>query len=221
MNVSDEFRKIPTAKLLQRVAEARDAGELDRVRGEWWACIARARARVEFQVDKAIHVKRLFPASERDDVVQKALERGARRLIQTLDDLSEGAFFAAMIKVAIFTCQDEGRAHVARDKHRGRSLDEAVGDEDGQTLQDHLTEKQARREWDEVTTAGEYGEVIKRALGELSERERFVILAWQGGISDDGVAEHLQTSPNNVQQIRSRTLRKLSKNTELRGLIEP
>jgi RNA polymerase sigma factor (sigma-70 family) len=219
--LSDRFRKIPTEKLLQRVAEARAAGEWTTAREEWEACIARARARVVVVVDRYVYVKRWIPERDREDTVQDALIR-AGRLVNSQDSLSEDSFFAAVVTVADFQCRDAGRRQMRREQHE-KALDEpASADPDDQRRRrDSDVGGKATADWHRDSRALDAADALERALSQLGEKERAVVLGPKLGVSDEELAERFETSVNNVQQIRSRAHRKLRQNKELRGLIDP
>ena len=218
--MTDSFRNRPTSQLLARIAQARECDDLASVKDELWACVARGRERVENVVDHAI-AKGMFPKADRRDVVQKTLIRAFRRLPHTLDDLDkEGVFFASMITVAKKQCLDEQRAFITRDR-REKSVDTPAGwsdTDDPVGRYDKATAKQAGESHDDAEHARDVHEVLQRALEDLKERERKVVVAYMAGADDAVLAEEFGISVNGVQAIRSRTFKKLAKNKELRGL---
>jgi RNA polymerase sigma factor (sigma-70 family) len=220
--VSDQFRKIPTDKLLRRVAEARAAGDWTAARSEWEACIARARERVVFVVDKYVYVKRWIPQSDHEDTVQDALIRAGKALVENMDSLGEDAFFAAVVQVAKYQCMDDARKHMRREQHE-KALDEPVSSDAAEQRgrHDDAITAQATSDWQRDLRAVEVREALNRALSKLSEKERVIVTAKHLGLTDEELAERFETSVNNVQQLRSRALRKLRENKELRGLIDP
>ena len=221
--MSESFRKIPVSELLRRVAAARAAGDWKTAKGEWWASIARAIPRVEFKVDYFVH-RKLVPSHRRDDLVQESLKVAARRLVHNLDKLDdEDAFFAAVVTATTFVCKTEGRNY-KRDKQRMRSLDATTVGPDGDEVPAGMYGEiadQATASWQAEMDSLELGEALGRALRTLTEKERAAFLGPHVGVSDAELAHHFKTSPNNIQQIRSRTIRKLAQNKELRGLIDP
>ena len=219
---TDEFRMVPTGKLLARVARARDAGDWRDAAPEWWACIARAKARVVYVVEGRA-LRGLIPRSRVDDLVQETLIRGARRLVVNLADLSEDAFFAAMVMVAKRECQTEGQKHKAA-KGTTTSLDQPSGrSDDDDPAFDQLTAKEAARAWELGNRHRELAQAFDRLIPQLrDERARAILTADRvGGVSDDDLADQLGITKPNLQQIRSRALRELAQNQELRGLIDP
>jgi len=214
---TDEFRTVPTAKLLARVATARADGDWRAASAEWWSCIARARERVASVVDRYV-AKGWIPKSQHADAVQEALIRGARRLVENLEDLGENAFFAGMVQVAKYQCMDHAEAEMKR-QMRERSLDDpAPGrDEDEQRGRyDAALAKQARNDWERSLGAHDLQRLFDDLIPQLRDprAQEIVEADRSGGPTDDEFAERLGTSTNNVQQIRSRAYK------ELRGLID-
>lgn len=220
-DLSDQYRQIPTDKLLRRVAAARAAGDWTTARGEWEACIARAMQRVGYVVERYV-AKGWIPPDEREDTVHDALMRGAKALVENLDSLSEDAFFAGMVQVAKYQCMDAGRKHMRREQHEQQLDERDESDSDGRKgRHDDAVREQATADWHRDVRAGEIQDVLARALAQLTERERKVVMSQRLGITDEELADEFETSTNNVQQIRSRALKKLRTNKELRGLIDP
>lgn len=213
----DEFRHVPTEKLLARVAQARANGDWKDASREWWSCIARARERVANVVGSRVG-RDLVPAAREEDIIQDALIRGARRLVETLDDLSEGSFFAAMIEVAKKQCLDEGRKY-AREK-KVRSIDGMSGwgddgSESGNAF-DHATRKRAGLAFEIGEDQRDFERILDEAIPRLKDERARVILTSdrEGGTTDAELAERLGISVPNLHKIRSRAMQ------ELRGLID-
>ena len=214
--MSDSYRSTPTATLLHRVARARHAGDWREAENEWQACIARARERVVTVVDRYV-AKGWIPRADRDDVVQDALLRGARALVENLESLDGGAFFAGMVRCAQFQALDAARRHIRREQHEKR-LDApsswSTPDRDpGRygAAAGRAAEERWRRE-DEIRTAEEtLNELIPRLR---DVRARKLLTLQRLGVADARIAKQLDVSVANVQTIRSRALK------ELRGLID-
>ena len=214
--MSDQYRKLPTETLLRRVASARAAGDWTAARGEWEACIARARERVVNVVETYV-AKGWIPRDMKEDVVQEALIRGARRLVRNLDSLAPDAFFAAMVRVAEFQCRDEGRRVMRREQHE-RSLDEPAGwsDDESAGRYDAALNREATSGWERAEDARDADRLFDELVPQLKNaRARRIILMQRLGIKDAQIAAELDISVANVHTIRSRALK------ELRGLIDP
>lgn len=214
---TDEFRLVATGKLLARVAQARAGGDWRTATAEWWSCVARAKERVVNVVDRYV-VKGWIPAHEHTDVVHDALIRGARRLVENLEDLGENAFFAAMVQVAKYQCMDHAEAVMKR-QMREKPLHQPAGwsnDDDPISRYQADVAKKARDGWERDLELRELDQLFDRLVPQLrDERARKILVAARiGGISDADLAAQLDTSVNNVQQIRSRAFK------ELRGLID-
>jgi RNA polymerase sigma factor (sigma-70 family) len=212
--VSDRYRKLSTDLLLRRVAAARAAGDWTAARGEWEACITRARERVENVV------RGRYGGEDREAVVQEALLRGSTKLIENLDRLDENAFFAAMVRVAYFQAHDSWRSEAAYRVHVAGSLDQPAANNPDDDAPGRFAKQEAReaheRAWrdEEATDAARR---IQEAIEKLPDPRARKILTYDrlGGRTDAQIAEELGISVANVQTIRSRSLKRL------RGLIEP
>jgi RNA polymerase sigma factor (sigma-70 family) len=214
--VSDPLRTIPTRTLLRRVAQARADGDWRAARGEWHACIARARERVVIVVDRHV-AKGWIPSAERDDVVQEALLRGARALVENLDSFDEGAFFAGMVQCAKYQALDAARTHMRRERREkplaGGATESDPEGESGRHVAaaNRAAEEHWRREA-EIRTAGQ---TLDELIPRLRDARAHTLLTLQRlGVPDREIAERLGVSLANVHTIRSRALR------ELRGLID-
>jgi RNA polymerase sigma factor (sigma-70 family) len=212
--VSDRYRKLSTDLLLRRVAVARAAGDWTAARGEWEACVARARERVENVVRARYH------GEDADAVVQEALLRGSTKLVENLDRLDANTFFAAMVKVAWYQSQDSWRAEKAHRENVAGSLDQPAGNDPEDDAPGRFAKLQAREAHERARRGEEVADAARRvdeAIARLTDPRARKILTHDrlGGRTDAQIAEELGISVANVQTIRSRSLKKL------RGLIEP
>ena len=66
------------------------------------------RVRVVNVVDRYV-AKGWIPRDDHEDLVQEALWRGGRSLVESLHSLSADSFFAAMVTVADYQCRDTAR----------------------------------------------------------------------------------------------------------------
>jgi len=215
-SVSDPYRQIPTEKLLRRVADARAAGDWTTARGEWEACIARARERVVNVVDRYVR-KRWIPEADHEDVVQEALVRGSRALVKNLETLTEPTFFAAMITCAHRQCQDDGRKVLRRRKHE-KSLDEPAGWSEEEPMPRYWREeaRDAQRSYERGAGQRDLQHTLDDAIARVkNERWRKLLTLQRLGVEDAQIAEELGISIANVHTSRHRAFK------ELRGLIDP
>jgi RNA polymerase sigma factor (sigma-70 family) len=217
--LSDPYRTLPTQTLLRRVAVARARGDWTQARPEWHACIARAKPRVEAIVDIQV-ARALVPSAERDDVVQEALNRVARRLVHSLDKLTEDSFLSSVVTATKLQCIDHHRRRKVATRGEAGSLDERAGWAEGESDRGRFDKAvaeqstlEARREEEQI----EAERAIADAIPRLNDpRARAILMADRvGSIPDDELARQLGVSTTNLYKIRSRAL------VELRGLIEP
>jgi RNA polymerase sigma factor (sigma-70 family) len=199
----DPFRNVPTEALLQRVADARESGDWTAARGEWEACIARARERVVNVVDRYV-AKGWIPRADHEDVVQEALIRGARSLVVNLRSLSADAFFAAMVRCADFQCRDVGRKVMRREQHE-RAADPPEDWRPGD----------AGWSWQREQDLRETGALLDDLIAQLPDvRAQKLLVLQRLGVGDAEIAGQLGISIANVHTIRSRALK------HLRGLMD-
>jgi RNA polymerase sigma factor (sigma-70 family) len=202
--------------LLQTVARARAQGDWRLAEREWEACIARAKQRVERVVELAV-ARRMIAPSDAEEVVQDALIRGARALVENLESLEEHSFFAAMVTCAKYECLDAGRKRVRRERHE-KSLDApgSQADDDAPGRYDKDLGRHAEERWDRDQEIRDAGKTVDDLLPRLrDERARKLFTLQRLGLKDEAIAEELGVTVVNLYQIRSRALR------ELRGMISP
>lgn len=206
-SVSD-LRAPSTDFLLRRVAAARTAGDVEAARAEWVDCVVRATARVRAVVAayRAPHGDRI-PPEDREVVVNDALERACRRMIHTLDKLTEISFMAAMAGCAENACKDYIRATGAVRKRLAHSLDDA-------TRPEPLREAHQRAADDEA--AFEAAQRVASALERMDNRtRRRAVELREEGYEYAEIAGALAVSVPNAHQLVSRGKR------DLRDLMEP
>jgi RNA polymerase sigma factor (sigma-70 family) len=211
----DAYRHISTERLLRRVAEARAAGDWSTARGEWEACVMRARERVANVVDRYV-AKGWIAGADHDDVVQEALVRGGRTLVHNLERLTEASFFAAMVRCADFQCRDDGRKLLRRRRHE-RSLDEPAGWSGDEPVGRYAREeaREARAAWEREAEQQDFDRRLGDAVARLrDERARRLLTLQRLGADDASIAQELGISVPYVHTMRYRALK------ELRGLID-
>jgi RNA polymerase sigma factor (sigma-70 family) len=197
--------------LLKRVSRARDDGDVERARPEWQACITRATVRVRAAVKafRTVNGDRIA-AHDREIVVNDALDRASRRMILTLETLTEPVFIAAMWTCAEHACRDHIRKEGAREKHLAGSLDDSAYEEgDAGRFDDELFREAERRR-----TAGEdalaAADRLERALSQLANpRQREALQLKRLGYTYPEIADRLGESKDNAYQLVSRGLRNL------------
>lgn len=194
--------------LLDRVARARAAGDFDAARPEWEQCVQRATDRVRTVV-RAFRTGNgdPIPASERELVVNAALERAFFKMGGTLERFNETSFMAAMAKCAEFECHDQIRRMGRHAKRAAHSLDDPDRAEP-------VAEAERRAADDEA--AFEAAHRIATAMERMSnaKRRRAVELHTDGHEYEE-IAAALGVTVANAYQLVSRGKR------DLRNLMEP
>src|SRR3954454_6957437 len=191
-----EFRTRSIDSLLQDGARARRAGDAERARPQWEACVIRATARVEaavknFRTGSGDHV----PVQDRDDVVNDALERACRRMLHTLDKLNQLSFRAAMAGCAENACRDYFRRLGAYQKGLAGSLDAPAYDDGGAGRydQDLYRDAEIRRLDDDA--AFEAADRLDRAMRGMPASNRSKALGMRRlGLEYEEIAEELDVS---------------------------
>jgi RNA polymerase sigma factor (sigma-70 family) len=212
-----ELRKRSIDSLLKDVATARRAGDVERARPQWEACVIRATARVETAVKgfRTLHGDRVA-THDRDDVVNDALERACRRMIHTLDKLNELSFRAAMAACAENACRDHFRRLGSYQKGLAGSLDAPAYDEGDAGRYDDALHRAAERRQDNDDAAFEAADRLERAVRDLPPSNRTTALGMRRlGLEYDEIAEELGTSRDNAYQLVCRAIK------DLRKLMEP
>ena len=212
-----EFRTRSIDSLLKDVAKARRAGDVERARPQWEACVIRASARVEAAVKgfRTVSGDRVA-AHDRADVVNDALERACRRMIHTLDKLNELSFRAAMAACAENACRDHFRRIGAYERGLAGSLDApAYHEGDGGRYDDQIRrDAEVQRHDDDA--AFEAADRLDRAMRDLPPSNKLRALEMRRfGLEYDEIASELGTSRDNAYQLVCRAIK------DLRKLMEP
>jgi RNA polymerase sigma factor (sigma-70 family) len=153
-----------------------------------------------------------IPIDERDDVVQKAFARILEGLFRNFEGGTIPKFVAALTTCVDFACRDHARKSMREEMRSAGSIDETApkleSDEVGR-FDRELAELGKRIEEGRFDARLEL-EAVAKAIDELpNEDQRAVIrLTWEGHSSKD-IAARLGHSVANVDQLRSRGLRRL------------
>ena len=211
-----EFRDVSTDFLLRRVERARAKGHPESAGAEWSACVNRSARRVRTVVNafRTAHGDRI-PIGDRDIVVNRALDRGHRRILHNLEKFNEVSFFAAMASVADYTCKDHIRAIGAYRRGLHGSLDEpAYENGGGGRYDDELYREALKREIDDEA-AFDAADRVERGLAAMknAKRRRAVDMR-RLGCEYEEIAAALGVSVDNAYQLVCRGFR------DLRGSIE-
>jgi RNA polymerase sigma factor (sigma-70 family) len=201
----DELRHLGIPELLERIRAARAAGEPWRAGRETEALIARSLPRVRnvvaaFRLPEHPHVK-VRPA-DRDDVVQDALRR-AFKMLAGFRGTSEGEWHAAVHTCTRFTCRDHLRAEVAAERRlAGRIQDEDAG---GRPRFEGDLARLADRAALDAQAGHDAADWLARAIETLpNPNQRAAIELTRDGWTTAEIADRLDTSVENVHQLRSR-----------------
>jgi RNA polymerase sigma factor (sigma-70 family) len=193
--------------LLREVRRARADGDAERARPQWEACVIRATARVRAVVASYRTINGdPIPRDDREWVVNDALERACRRMIHTLDSLTEPSFLAAMAGCAENACRDQIRRIGQVERGIAHSLDDPDRPEPVAAAEQRRTDDEA---------AFEAAHRVATALERMASasRRRAVELREQGYEYDE-IADALDVSVDNAYQLVSRGKR------DLRELME-
>ena len=207
-----ELRHVAVPELLRRIRGARLAGEPWAARAETEALIVRSLPRVRnvvgaFRLPE--HPQVTVRPGDRDDVVQDALRR-AFRMLAGFRGTSEGEWFAAVVTCARFTCRDHLRAEVAAERHlAGRVEDETA---EGLPRFDADLARLAERDALDADASREAADWLAHVLPTLpNPSQRRAVELTRDGWTTDEIAAQLETSVDNVHQLRSRAFAQLRK----------
>lgn len=146
---------------------------------------------------------------DRDDVVQLAFVR----LLQMLDGFRGDRvpqYRAAMSTCIDFTCRDFARGRMRREMGIGGSLDETVGEDGAEGRFDALLARLGARRQGDVEDGRLRLEDLARAMERLpSDDMRRVLRLTLEGYTSREIAERMSLTTANVDQLRSRGLRRL------------
>jgi RNA polymerase sigma factor (sigma-70 family) len=205
----DDLRKLKDSDLVALFAVARDGG-VDPLRGKlaWETLVVRHYDRVRGLVETF-----RFPGHETvriaDADVEDATQEAFLRVLNKLRfrGASLGEFLKALRTTTYNSCMDFCRRTLARERHERGSMDE-VREEPAAI--DHDLAREAQYRHDDQRVGREDLDELLAALPSLpNENMRAVIVMSLDGAELPEIAAKLDTSPDNVYQLRSRALRKL------------
>jgi RNA polymerase sigma factor (sigma-70 family) len=208
------------------------AGRSGRVapeRGEaaWGMLVAKNRSRVRIWVKAFRHPDApsvRIPESDVEDVAQAVWKRATERLYERFRGADVNTFRSALRSVTDFQCKDACRKRLRGDKRRAGSLDESAFDEGEETCDrgryDGDLAKRAAQEQEISESTSSRQEALHRAIGRLgSELQQLVLRDTIEGLSSKEIAERRHLSVSAVDQHRSRGMRKLAQDDDLRDDI--
>ena len=209
-----ELRDEAIPDLLRRIRAARTKGEPWLASAETDALIARSVPRVRnvvgaFRLPEHPNVTVRPP--DRDDVAQDALRR-AFMMLDGFRGTTEGEWYAAVVTCARFTCRDHLRAQMNAERHlAGRIEDERA--EDLPRFDAELA-RIAEHQTLDAEASRDAADWLANAIRTLpNPNQRRVVELTRDGWSTDDIAAELDTSVDNVHQLRSRAFAQLRKDS--------
>lgn len=209
VNEPDELRD---DELVRLFALARDKGDRERAVEIWAQIVARHADRVIAMV-----AAWRYPGSgdrvqekDRDDAVSLALWKVGKKMVDTFEGSTLPELRAAIKRAVDFACRDTLRRVAVYEKHEAGSLDEPAGEDSAQSRYEQ--ELASDGGFDEIERKQERQEAADRvaaALKKLPDNMRHVLQLTLDGLSVPQIAERLNTSNDNVYQLRSRGMKKL------------
>lgn len=207
-----ELGSLRDDELVQLFALARDKGDRERAVEIWEEIVTRHFDRVVAMVG----VWR-YPDSgdrvlekDRDEAESLALWKVGKKMLDTFEGTTLPELRAAIKRAVDFACRDTLRRVAAREKHQDGSFDEPAG-EDSQLsrYEDELADDGG---FDELERAEEQrlnAERLAAGIAKLKGKMRRVFELTLEGLEVPQIAAELNTSTDNVYQLRSRGLKKL------------
>ena len=205
-------QELSDEELVRLFALARDKGDRDRAVEIWGQIVSRHFDRVVAMVA----VWR-YPGSgdrvqdkDRDDAISLALWKVGRKMLDTFEGATVPELRAAIKRAVDFACRDTLRRVAVYEKHEAGSLDEPAGEDSNlsryeQDLSDEGGFGELEREQERAEAADQVG----HALAQLPDRSRQVLQMTLDQRSVTEIAAALETSEQNVHQLRSRGMKKL------------
>jgi RNA polymerase sigma factor (sigma-70 family) len=207
-----ELRHVSVPELLRRIRAARLAGEPWGAQAETEALIARSLPRVRNVVGAfrlREHPDVAVRGPDREDVVQDALRR-AFKMLAGFRGTSEGEWFAAVVTCARFTCRDHLRAELAAERHLAGRIEDEVAE--GLHRFDSDLARLSEHEALDADAGREAADWLQHAVAALpNPNQRRTVELTRDGWSTDEIAAQLETSVDNVHQLRSRAFAQLRK----------
>jgi RNA polymerase sigma factor (sigma-70 family) len=155
-----------------------------------------------------------IPLDDRDDVVQDAVLR-ASDMFAGWEGSHLGQWRKALRTATWNTCADHMRKVITRERRQEGSFDEhAYSDEDSdQGRFDHaVADSWSYDDFDhELDVRGVFAQIVERISDLPNPNHRVVLIMTMDGHDSKTIAEHLGTSPNNVDQMRRRAITALEK----------
>jgi RNA polymerase sigma factor (sigma-70 family) len=207
-----EFGSLKDHELVRLFAHARDKGDRDRAVQIWEEIVTRHFDRVIAMVSAW-----RYPGSgdrvqekDRDEAVSLALWKVGKKLVDTFRGTTLPELRAAMKRAVDFACRDTLRRVAAYEKHQAGSLNEPAGeDSNASRYEDELADDGGFEAFDREQEQRSAAERVAAALKKLPDNMRQVLELTLDGLDVPQIAAKLNTSKDNVYQLRSRGMKKL------------
>jgi RNA polymerase sigma factor (sigma-70 family) len=205
-------RELDDEALVRMFAMARDRGDRDRAADIWAQIVHNHADRVIAMVSAWSYPgsgDRVQPV-DRDEAISRAFWKVGRKMVDTFEGDTLPELRAALRRAVDFACRDTLRHVATYDRHHAGSLDEPASEGSSAGRYDvELADEGGFAELDRSQQRAEAADRVARALAQLPERNRQVLQMTLDEQSVPEIAATLDTSEQNVHQLRSRGLKKL------------
>jgi RNA polymerase sigma factor (sigma-70 family) len=208
-----DFGLLKDDELVRLFAHARDKGDRDRAVEIWEEIVTRHFDRVVAMVSAW-----RYPGSgdrvqekDRDEAISLALWKVGKKLVGTFKGTTLPELRAAMKRAVDFACRDTLRRVGAYEKHQAGSLDEPASEDSNLSrYEEELSDEGGFDEFERNEERRSAAERVAAALKKVpSEDMRRVLELTLDGLEVAQIAAQLNTSKDNVYQLRSRGMKKL------------
>ena len=209
VNEPDDLRD---DELVRLFALARDKGDRERAVEMWGQIVARHADRVIAMV-----AAWRYPGSgdrvqekDRDDAVSLAFWKVGKKMLDTFQGTTLPELRAAIKRAVDYACRDTLRRVAAYEKHEAGSLDETAGEDSALSrYEEDLADDGGFDELERKQERQEAADRVSAALKKLPDNMRKVLELTLEGLDVPQIAAQLNTSNDNVYQLRSRGMKKL------------
>jgi len=208
--IADRTPRDPAELALREFVAAREAQDRDAMKRAWHAFVMTELQRVRSFVQTWFNPNLpggYVPVDAREDVVGDALVRILRWL--DLEGSSIGEARKMVISHTNFALLEYMRQYVRDDIGRAGSFDEVAPDGEGPGVVARDAEEQAARRTPDEHELAAIRVAFERALRQVDENKREVVVMRLAGIPGDEVAQRLGLSRANVDQRNRRGLEQL------------
>lgn len=207
-----ELSRLNVDELLRLVAITRDGDRpsAERARKAWGELVALDIDRVRGIVATFRHPGNPGVRVDPSEVDRVAQDCYLRLLGMKFRGTSVGEYRAAMRTCIHFQCMDHCAADMREDQRRGGSLDDSIPSADGDArprFDKEIAELERRRQLDEEALVHDeelHDRVVEAVAGIEDERKRKVLEMTREGRSTEEIMAALETSRDNVYQLRRR-----------------